>query len=363
MDWSNAIGGAVGAIGNIFSSIRASKNTKRMIAAQKEMNERNIQAQQDINNQNIAFQRDVNSIMRSDAHNAVGIKKRDLQNSGYSTADPNFSGASAASLGTPNLSAPVVQSEFTPDMARQQFEADMSLSNSILQGASIASQIALQKAQAREHNSNATGIDINNSWLNAQNKANYESVLQSIENMRKQGNLTDKQADKVTSEISQIQSNIGLLSENIKMAKLNNQYRPIEFQNAMNQCLATISNLNADTSKKNAEKILTSLSSDLKRIEVRFARMGINFNSSNIVEALARVVLSGNGKMVVGTAVQFVKDSFGGLLDSIFPSSPLGDKFRKMASNPAKSAFEVWKNMLFSSPWSLYQSLKKYSGK
>lgn len=66
---------------------------KRQIASQEKMNKDNILMQEAINQANIRNTREINSLMRHDANNAISIKKRDLQNAGYSTANPELTGS------------------------------------------------------------------------------------------------------------------------------------------------------------------------------------------------------------------------------------------------------------------------------
>lgn len=335
------IGSIIGAVGNIATSAMAnraqSKLADKQIAAQKEANDRNIefqreanqqnlQTQRDINNQQIAFQKDVNSLMRHDANNAISIKKQDLVNAGYSTADPNMTGATSASLGSPTLGAasvdaPQVQSEFTPDMARMLSESYNSLSGSLLSGASLGAQIALQEAQARSANANASGQEIDNNWKDAQNAASYEQLLESIELMKKDGKIKNKQASLLSAQIDNMRTQTDSLTEQILSLRMENMLKPDMLIEDLNHLRATISNvkastanLNADTSNKRVEHEILKYSKDIKKIERNFARMGINFNGNSIFDSLARLVSSPDGHVLFSRSLDFLSKS----VDAIF---------------------------------------------
>ena len=321
-------GGLLGSVGSVISSgfnaLSANKQTKKMIQAQKEMNERNIQAQQDINTQNINFQREINDIMRHDNNNAISIKKRDLQNAGYSTANPDLQGMPAASLGSPQLTAPQVQSEYTPDMARQQLDAGTSFASSLLNSASTHAQIALARAQTKETNSRATGQEISNSWLDAQLKANYKQTLANTDNILSQTKLNDKQREKVVKEFDLIDGQLNLIASQYVNQQYKNAYEIDTLEKNLQLLGATINKIKAETADARAsanlkyrQSVLTGFESRLKQIQVGFAEMGINFNSNDLLSTLLRISsVPGNGSALLDNALDFIGDFSESLFDN-----------------------------------------------
>lgn len=327
-DDSYFIGSIISAAASHINNAANMKNARDMqreaIQAQKEMNERNIEFQQGINDQNIAFQREVNDIMRHDANNAIGIKKRDLINAGYSTADPSLTGAQTASLGTPNLTAPQVQSEFSPEMAEQVLQTRRDFSSGILDSIKLLSDIKLQEAQAENLNSNTTGQNIQNKWSDVEHQKQYEALVQSIDNMKKDGVLKEAQTYKAMKEASVLHSQLELLGHNIKLAEMNNKFRPYEFVNAFNQGLATIgeiqariANTKADTNNKYIQGKIYELDRQFRAVEVYFAKMGINFNSSGIVDTIGRIATAPDGAKVLPLMLDFVGDTYNGIIERL----------------------------------------------
>ncbi|UPW41348.1 DNA pilot protein [Sigmofec virus UA08Rod_3874] len=311
------ITGGLGAIGNVWNGINSSKNTKRMIAAQKEMNEKNIASQERINQQNIDFQKGINDIMRHDANHAISIKKADLQRAGYSTADPNQQGFTAANLGGVNLQAPQVQSEFTPEMANLQQQGINSFASGMLNTASTLSSIALQKAQTREHDRNVDLKDKELAWFDVEHKAMYERTLQEISNMATEQNWKKADIKRVMASVEQINKSVDLLGQQIIQLQLANKFKPIEFQKAMDHLDAVIDDLKSAKGLKDAQKMLTLKEKDIADIKYQFARIGVNFDSSSITDSIARLLLSGHATEVLDRIKALFHgiinyDSFGG---------------------------------------------------
>lgn len=339
MDWStiaSAGSSVLGGLFGIFGSKAQRKSNERMnaanIAAQERINKANIDNQNRINQQNIDFQKDINSIMRNDSLNAISNKKADLARAGYSTAAPDLQGFQTANLSSPN------QVMATQQAAMQSPNVDGSVVGSMLSGingmttgiqstAKLASEIALNKANAKSANANATGQEIDNGFKAAQNEAQLEQIYANIDDMVASKELKRSQAVKVYKDVDIVSSQIELLGEQIKQAKFTSEHQLEQFTNEMNRLVADTLNLKASAKKSDSETAINKVSKQIKDIEFKFAKLGINFNSNDYVSALARIVMSPDSAKIIPALTDFISNSFGALLDSV-PSmfSNIGDK-------------------------------------
>lgn len=316
MGLSSIIGAGINAIGNYYNSKQQAKMTKQMIASQEKMNEQNVASQEKINQQNIDFQQGINNMMRSDAQNAISIKKRDLQNAGYSTADPNQQGFANAQLGSPELTAPQVESEFNPAMAQQELDARKGLVGSILEGARTFSDIELNKALARANNANATGQEIENMFKEAKEAKSYEALIEYVNNLKKEGVLKTLTAGKIAQEVESIEQTTKLIAEQVRTQQFINMWKPEEIQRNLKQMdaeyektMKIISNIEADTDVKKIEKDIKKLEKDIKGIEKMYAELGINWNSNDTISSLLRICTSEKGYTVIPRVVTFIKET------------------------------------------------------
>lgn len=349
----HAIGQAIGAFGNVASSIinanSQKKFQKQQIAAQQAANRYNVQSQERINNQNIEFQERINNIMRKDESTAIQRKKRDLQAAGYSTADPNITGHSSAALSAPGLAAPQVQPEFSPEMSAQVLSANQGVANSIIDSAKFLTDAALTKAKTKEANENAKGMEIANAWSDAEHQLNYSQTLEVIENLKKDGKIKDKEAEKLTMDISQINSNIDLLREQIIGLREENKIKPkrlskelIKLDEEINHIKSVIANTKADTDLKKIDKDIKGFEKRIRSVEANFAEMGINFNGNSIIDALSRVALSPRGSEVFPKTIEFIGSTFRGILSSLFEHVSEGAEIGK---GILKSAVKGYANL------------------
>ena len=349
------IGGIVSGIGSIISSginaFNAHRQQKKQIDADREMNERNIAFQRETNQQNIDFQREINDIMRRDNRTAIQTKKNDLINAGYSTADPNLQGASVASLGAPNIQSPQVASEFNPAMSQQLLDAGSHFSDSI-NTAKTLSDIALNKAHVKESNVNASGKEIENAWSDAEHAAQYDTTLQTLENLKKDSKIKDEEYNKLVADINSVNESIKLTREQVDLAKTENKFKPSILQNTSdhlaalidnldsstdlnkieskfkpsilrntsNHLSALIDNVNSSTDLNKTEKSIKDFEKLIKSVEANFAELGINFNGSSYVDALLRASASPKGKEIIPLVASFIKDSLSGIFSSIISS-------------------------------------------
>lgn len=313
---SGIIGSGINAIANYHNMKQQQKLTKQMIASQEKMNQQNVASQEKINQQNIDFQQGINNMMRSDAQNAISIKKRDLQNAGYSTADPNQQGFANAQLGSPELTAPQVESEFNPAMAQQELDARKGLVGSILEGARAFSDIELNKALARANNANATGQEIENMFKEAKEAKSYEQLVETVKNLQKEGVIKTVTAGKIAQEIESIEQTTNLISEQVRTQQFINMWKPEEIKRNLKQMDATynktmkeIDNIQSDTDVKKVEKNIKGLEKDLKEIEKMYAELGINWNSNDTVSSLLRIATSEKGYTLIPRIIGFIKES------------------------------------------------------
>lgn len=337
------IGGIVSGIGSIISSgvnaLSAHSQQKKQIAADKEMNERNIAFQRETNQQNIDFQREINDIMRRDNRNAIQTKKNDLMNAGYSAADPNLQGASVASLGAPNIQSPQVASEFNPAMSQQLLDAGSHFSDSIINTAKTLSDIALSKAHVKESNANATGKEIDNAWSDAEHAAQYDTTLQTLENLKKDSKIKDEEYNKLVADINSVNETIKLTREQVDLAKTENKFKPSILQNTSDHLSALIDNLDSATDLNKTEKSIKDFEKRIKSVEANFAELGINFNGSSYVDALLRAAASPRGKEVIPLVASFIKDSLSGIFSNIIPSK---GQFIEKSKEFIKDAGKKW---------------------
>lgn len=297
---------------------------KRQIASQEKMNKDNILMQEAINQANIRNTREINSLMRHDANNAISIKKRDLQNAGYSTANPELTGSPIASLTSPNLQAAQVQSEFTPEMASMYGNMYGSLADRLLSTGKLISDIQLQKAQARAANAGATGQEIDNDWKDALNSAEYTKILESVDYLKSQKILTNEQANNATKQFEILQAELDGLSADNAIKNYEVVYHPFRYLKEMEQMDAIIgelqaktANWKADTSNKQKEGDILEFRKRIEEVAANFAEMGVNFNGSSILDSILRLVASPRGSELGSSAVSYIRKTLQGITDSL----------------------------------------------
>lgn len=321
------IGGIVGTVGNIIGTAATNassrRNTEKMIAAQERANAINQDFAREMTDKDYSFQREINDIMRSDAHNAIAIKKRDLQNAGYSVADPTFQGSSLANLTSARSHDASVAPTYTPEMARMQFDADTNMSRSLLDGATALSQIALAKAQARSANAGATGQEIDNDWKEAMNAVQYDEILRKIDLLKSQNKLTSNEADNAAEQMNVIKGTIENLNEDAFTKHTNNatlaERNRRELRNLdgiFDEMQARIANTKADTSVKRKQSDVLDFEKRIKSVEADFAELGINFNGNSLIDSLLRIIASPNGHQLASMAINYIRDAFKSLMDN-----------------------------------------------
>lgn len=283
------------------------------------MNQQNIASQERINQQNIDFQKGINDIMRHDANNAISIKKQDMINAGYSTADPNMQGNAIAQLGSPQLQAPQVESEFNPDMANYQQNAIGSFAQSLIDNANTMADIQLKQAEATEKDAHASYLRKQTNWVDLKELMSYKQAVENILNAQTNREFTEVQKQEVLQGIENMKSQNDLLQEQIIMARIKNKFEPEKCQLAIKELRATINNLRAtynnilaDTSRKKSETAL-----NYEKINTEKTQQGLNQSMAENQDSQANLNKSKSiherieaGLNVMQGKMQYVKNLF-----------------------------------------------------
>lgn len=350
------IGSAISAGGSLFSSLFGNKKDKELlkmqIQAQRDMNNRNIAFQEAANAQNVAsqerinqsqidFQKEINSLMRKDAKHAISDKRADLMRAGYSTADPSLSGFSAASLGAPALTAPQVtapqvESEFSPQMASTLINSKNAAISNATQLATALTDISLKRAQKSKTDAETEGIVKSNAWIDLEKDASYSLLLQTIDNSFKDGVIKQKQADMLANELSAFKTRFDILNEELSSLKISNKSLEDRFKADLSETLARVSNIKSDTKKKDLERDLLSIDKDLKTLELKYAKMGINFNASDLFSSIARIAGQGTAPQILDAVMTSIDQMIGTLAEGLFNGAvTLGKNAVKSVANGA----------------------------
>lgn len=278
-----AVAGASALAGSLFQGINgimSGVNTKKMIEAQKQMNQANIASQERINQQNIDFQQGINDLMRHDANNAISIKKQDMINAGYSTADPNMQGNSIAQLGSPQLQAPQVESEFNSDMANYQQNAFGSFAQSLLDNANVLTDIQLKKAQSREHNRNADFRERELAWYDVNQAVAYKGALVNIYQGVTAGDYNKVAADEKVQAIENLKGQFKLLHEQIISAKIENKFKPKKLKLEVESMQQSLNNL-----KATYQEILSSIRLNSEKVNTEKSAQSLNYSGARLNDA------------------------------------------------------------------------------
>ena len=345
---SSLLGSLGSGIASIFTASKqrksAERQTQMVVDAQKAANAANLETQERINQQQIDNSRYINSLMRHDANNAVSIKKQDLINAGYSTADPNLSGASVASLTQPQLSSnPVVQSEYPSDLAALNQGAGQSLTDSLLSTAGVLSDFAVKRADVLSKSANTKSQEIRNSWLDAELQLNYDTSLQTLENLRKDGRLKDNDLKRFGTEMDILKTQCDVLAQNLFALKEQNKVLPKKLIKELTQLEETINltrsniaetnerrrvhiahraNIVADTRNKSIEADLLNLKKAMDKINLNYAELGINFNSNSLVDSLLRLASSPKGHEAINVVMDFMGKSINNVVSRVTDHLP-----------------------------------------
>jgi len=195
-----------GAIGQGFSALSAARDwkyAKKLMARQHAYELENLAAQD-------KFQRQL-------AVDASSLRKRSLQNAGYSTADPEGTGTVAPTVSAPSSSASGMSISQTPTFAPGMTVTDLANANL------MNSQAELNKIEAQWKSKKLAGEV---GLLNAQIKEIQQLLPEKVNNIKSQ---TDKLvADKKLSEeqANQVIEATKKITEEISLLKIDEQYKP-----------------------------------------------------------------------------------------------------------------------------------------
>lgn len=331
----SGIGGIIGGISSLFTSRQQSATalaqTQMATAAQRRANLANIAAQKEINQQNVASQEHINSLMRHDANNAISIKKQDLINAGYSTANPDLTGNVVASLTAPNQIAPHVDSEYPAELANINVNASNTFTEALLRSSEIVADVAYKVAQSRETNARATATEKQNAWADLKLDVDYRNSLQMLDNLSKDGKIKDN-------EITMFATSLDIAKTNLESLATDVLSRKIEYSFTYQRCLKEMSlltaqidstrqninesrsrqsNLDQDTLNKELQYDINEIEKRLKEIEVNYAELGINFHGSGYFDSLMRIAASPRGHEAFEVLLSFIGKAFKQIISSI----------------------------------------------
>lgn len=356
MDWSSIIGNGVGAVGSLFGSIIGSNAQKhaqeRAIAAQREANSLNramterinqlqIASQEKINQQQIDFQNRINDLMRFDASHAISNKKLDLQRAGYSTADPSMSGFQSASLGSPSLGSPTlnvphVDPEFDQQGVSNIISGQRSTVQSITDLLKLSSEISLNRAHAKEADSNASLSEKAAAWSEALSSAKLCLINNQADVMLKEGQLKQGQFDFITAQTNKLGREMEILFEQCQQAKFVTQHQKERFDKEMTELDAKINELDASASDHEMRVTLGGIEKRIKEVEANMAEFGVNFNGTSVFDTIARLVVSPKGKDFIPKLQDFLSTVFKDLLNLVNPFSDGAKSVGRVVKNEVK---------------------------
>lgn len=319
LSWiSDAIGGVTSLITNNQSNKYAQHIADKQLASNEAMNAQNVAAQERINQSQLDFSNNINDIMRSDSHNAISLKKSDLQRAGYSAADPSLQGFTAASLSQPSLTAPQVTSNFDSGVADSLIRGKSSALDNMTKIAQVMTDISLKRAQSKKTQVETQGIVKNNAWIDLEKNAAYSVTLETLENLAKEGKIKDYQAQEMANELQTFNTRFDTLKAQLEGIQITNKHLDEQFRSSIAEVLARTANIKADTSNKNIQRDLLRLDKDMKEIEFKFAKLGIDFHANDLFSSIAKISVSGAGPEVVSSVMTAVDQIIGTLVEGLW---------------------------------------------
>ena len=123
--------------------------------------------------------------------NEDSLKRQSLENAGYSTADPNGTGVTTPAVG--NMDTPGTPT--APLLSGSPGTDFVSAFNAMRQAELIDSVKRKNEAEAKKAEEEGKGIAIQNEYIRPRSEAEVKQILQDIELKKKQGKLTEVQAD------------------------------------------------------------------------------------------------------------------------------------------------------------------------
>lgn len=285
------------------SYAQAMKIAQMQMQSNQQMNAANIASQEKINQQMIDFQKDVNAIMRYDSKHAISDKKADLMRAGYSTANPEMTGFSAASLGAPTLTAPHVASEFDSGALIGGLDSFTKMNESL-------AHIGLMRAQSASTEVATDGARIDNLYKNVEHILGQQKLGEDIKVAIANRELTEKQGRKVLKDIEVAEQQRGNLAEAVKAAKFDNEHRQERFDAEMRESKARINEIAAKVDVLGVEKSIKEIDKEIREIEKTLQSYGISPSGTDFFSAIMRVIHSPEGIPFLSSALTYLGQWF-----------------------------------------------------
>lgn len=338
------IGAAIGAAANTINGIFDRKNQRKLqqmsIDAQREANEANIASQEKINKANVDMQREINqanidsterinNIMRHDAKHAISDKKTDLQRAGYSTADPNQTGFSAASLTAPSLGAatqvaPHVEPTFNQQGVANAIASRRSSVQNLTDLMQTLADIKLKDKQGKnidtDTDSKKVDTDIKKidlEWKGAEYYTRISSMYNTIDNIAADTSVKKETVNKLKSDVSVATKQCELLGEQVEQMKFTNKTNEERFRTEMENLKASIYNLRASADLSTSQKEINVFKKRVAAVEATMSEHGVSFNGGSFVDAILRLSVAPNGSELMTQLQDFTGEVIDGSLNTI----------------------------------------------
>lgn len=331
------ITGGSSLLGSLFGSSSANATQKKLlqmqiqaqkeanefnVAAQKEMNAANIASQEKVNQQQIDMTKEINSLMRHDSKHAISDKRSDLMRAGYSTADPNLNGFSAAALSSPSLTAPQgiapqVDPTISPEMVNTLISGKSTQLRSIMDMFQTASDVALKYVQTKKTGAEFEGLTKSNAWIDLKEGALYNNILQTTENLVEEKKLTVKKAEQISQDLLMFDVRYKTASAQLETITTTNKGLGERLHAELQSSLATIANLNANTDLAKVNKEIADIKRNFDKYKYDLAKMGINFDSNSLFDSIARIFASPDAGQTPAAILDGFKQVLSGIVEEL----------------------------------------------
>lgn len=331
------IGSAITAAANTINGIFDRKNQRKLqeqaIKAQREANEANIASQEKINQSNVDMQREVNqanidsterinSLMRHDAKHSISDKKADLQRAGYSTADPNQTGFSVASLTAPSLGAATqVAPRVEPEFNQQGVANAIASRRSSVQNLTDLMQ-TLADIKLKDKQSENIGVDsdikkVDLEWKGAEYYTRISSMYNTIDNIAADTSVKKETVNKLKTDVSLATKQCELLGEQIEQMKFTNKTNEERFRTEMDNLKASIYNLRSSADLSASQTEINQFKKRVSSVEAIMSEHGVSFNGGSFVDAILRLSLAPNSSELMTQLQDFTGSVIDGALNTI----------------------------------------------
>lgn len=350
------ITGGASLLGSLFGSSSSSRTQKKLlqmqikaqkeanefnVAAQKEMNAANIASQENINQQQIDMTKEINSLMRHDSKHAISDKRSDLMRAGYSTADPNLNGFSAAALSSPSLTAPQgiapqVDPTISPEMVNTLIQGQSTKLRSIMDMFQTASDVALKYVQTKKTGAETEGLTKSNAWIDLKEKSIYENLLQQTENLVAQKKLTENQALTYAQELQTFNTRWDILKAQLEQMQITNKDLDARLVAQLQESLSNVANLDANASYVDVQRQIGEIKVNFDKFKYDLAQKGINFDSNSLFDSLARIFAAPGAGDTPKLLINGFKEVLAGVVEEL----------TNLLKNPISEAVNIGKGII-----------------